>query len=321
MSFASPWFLLCLVVVPVAIWWYLGEQRHRARQAAAFAAAPVAPSALGAGPGWRRHVPIVFYGVALALLAVAIARPERTVAVPAEQATVVLVTDRSGSMEARDVAPDRLEAARRAVDRFLQRLPGEVRAALVAFNQRAEVLATPTTERGEIRDGLRSIQPSGGTATGDALAAALRLVRPRGASSAPAEAPPAAIVLLTDGVSVRGRDPVEVARQARRLRVPVYTVALGTPRGTIRVPRAGGGTQVRRVPPDPAGLRRIARASGGQAFEARDSERLDRVYEELGSRVGRKDEVREMTAGFAGAGFLLVLAGAAASLRLFGRLP
>lgn len=321
MSFGSPWFLLTLVVVPMAIWWYLGEERQRRAQAAAFAAPRVAASVLSSSPGWRRHVPLALYAVALTLLAVAIARPERTVSVPAEQATVVLVTDRSGSMEARDVAPNRLEAARRAVDRFLGRLPDRVRAALVAFNQRAETLVTPTTDRGEIRDGLRSIVPAGGTATGDALAAALRLVRPRGTESVGPEAPPAAVVLLTDGVSVRGRNPVSVAREARRMRVPVYTVALGTPRGTIRVRRADGTVETRRVPPDPDGLRAIARASRGQAFEARDAERLDRVYEDLGSRVGRRDEVREMTAWFAGAALLLILAGAAWSLRFFGRLP
>ncbi len=321
-SFGSPWLLLALAIVPLAAWWYVADQGRRRAQAAAFAAPAVSPSVLRDVPGWRRHAPIALYGVALALLGLALARPQRTVAVPAEQATVVLVTDRSGSMESRDVEPNRLDAARRAVDGFLDRLPRPVRAAAVAFNQRAEVLAAPTTDRDEIREALRTMTPAGGTATGDALASGLRLVRPRGTETG-AAAPPAAIVLLTDGVSVRGRDPVEVAREARRMRVPVYTVALGTPQGTIRVRRSGGqgGYETRRVPPDPDGLRAIAQASGGRAYEAQDAPRLDRVYEDLGSRVGRKDEEREMTGGFAGAALLLILAGGALSLRFFGRLP
>ncbi|HYF27370.1 MAG TPA: VWA domain-containing protein [Baekduia sp.] len=325
LAFASPWFLLALAAVPLALWWYVADQDRRRRQVAAFAAPAVAASALPRPPGWRRHVPVGFYGAALVLLAVALARPERTVSVPAEQATVVLIIDRSGSMEARDVQPDRLTAARRAVDRFLDRLPRQVRAAAVVFNQRAEVVTTPTTDREEVREGLATVQPSGGTATGDALAAALRLVRPRGTAPAPGEqAPPAAAVLLTDGVSVRGRPPQQVARQAKRLAVPVSTVALGTPQGTIRVPRStrrGGGTELRRVPPDPVGLREIARLSGGRPYEAQDAPKLDEVYEDLGSQVGRKQERRELTSALAGAALLLVLAGGGAALRLFGRLP
>ncbi|WP_205695771.1 VWA domain-containing protein [Conexibacter sp. SYSU D00693] len=321
LSFAEPWLLLGLLLVPLALWWYLIDQGRRRAQVSAFAAPAVAASAIRDRPGWRRHAPIACYALALALLGVALAKPERTVAVPSEQATVVLVTDRSGSMEARDVAPNRLDAARQAVSRFLDRLPRQVRAAAVAFNQRAEVIATPTVDRQELRDAFATLTPAGGTATGDALAAALRLVRPRGTESGP-EAPPAAVVLLTDGASVRGRDPVDVAREARRQRVPVYTVALGTQQGTIRVRRPGGqGTEVRRVPPDPASLRRIAAVARGEAFTAADAPRLDRVYEELGSRVGRQDERREMTAGVAGAALLFVLAGGALSLAFFGRLP
>ena len=170
-----------------------------------------------------------------------------------------------------------------------------------------------------MRDALDVLQPQGGTATGDALDLALRTARRPARPGA--KAPPAAIVLLTDGVSVRGKDPLAVARQARRLHVPVYTVALGTPGGTITVPRRGGGTSTVRVPPDPAGLRRIAQLSGGQAFSAQDAAQLDAVYKRLGSQVATERRPREITASFAAGALVALVAGGLLSLRWFGRLP
>lgn len=321
-SFAAPLWFLALALIPLAALAYAADQRRRRAQAAAFADPRTAPSALAAAPGRRRHVPFALYGLALVALVVALARPQATVAVPNEQATVVLVTDRSGSMQATDVAPDRLTVAQRAAFRFLDRLPRRVKAAAVAFNQRAEVIAAPTTDREEIKDAYRTLVPRGGTATGDALAAGLRLVRPRGAPTGRA-APPAAIILLSDGASVRGRDPVAVARDAARANVPIYAVALGTPQGTIRVPRPGGapGYETRPVPPDAQSLQQIAQLTKGRVYEARDAERLDRVYEELGSRIGKRDEKREVTAAAVGGGLLLLLMGGGFSLGWFGRLP
>ncbi len=136
-----------------------------------------------------------------------------------------------------------------------------------------------------------------------------------------AQPPPAAIVLLSDGKSVRGRDPVAVAEDARRAHVPVYTVALGTASGTIETPSSRGGTTTRRVPPDPATLRRIAQRSGGRAFTAQDAEGLDAVFERLGSQVARERRPRELTAAVAGGALGLLAIGAALSLRWFGRLP
>ena len=122
-------------------------------------------------------------------------------------------------------------------------------------------------------------------------------------------------------MSVKGKDPLAVARRARRLRVPVYTVALGTQGGTITVPRRGGGSSTVRVPPDPAGLRRIAQASGGRDFTAQDAAQLDAVYQRLGSQVATERRPREITASFAAGALVALVAGALLSLRWFGRLP
>ena len=145
--------------------------RRRRRAAAAWAAPADAGRRSRRGrPGWRRHVPMALFGLALAVLVVALARPQASVAVEVERASVVLVTDRSGSMEATDVPPSRLRAALAAADTFLRRVPKQVRVGAVAFNQHAATLQRPTTDRaGRAREARRARSRSGGTATGDAL--------------------------------------------------------------------------------------------------------------------------------------------------------
>ena len=195
---------------------------------------------------------------------------------PAEQATIVLAMDHSGSMMATDVAPSRLAAAREAGETFLDKVPERVRVGGVVFNHRAEAVASPTTDRDELRDALKAaMKPSGGTATGDALATSLAMVRTARA--------PGAIVLLSDGASTHGRDPLPLADEAKRLKIPIYTVALGTPSGTL--PNGDA------VPPDTATLREIASRSGGQAFTASESDALSAVYEQAG--FGGRDQEGE----------------------------
>jgi Ca-activated chloride channel family protein len=165
-------------------------------------------------------------------------------------------------------------------------------------------------------DGLRS---SGGTATGDALDSSLRLIAATDGDER--RRPPAAIVLLSDGESTHGRDPIPVARIAAKRKIPIYTVALGTDAGTIQVRRPDGTTATEQVPPDRDTLREIARISKGRYYEAADAPELSAVYERLGSQVSTRPEKREITAGFAAGAILLMLSGGAASLRWFGRLP
>ena len=297
MSFQSPLLLLALALIPLGLAAYLVAERRRRRAAAAFAAPGVMPSVAPRRPGWRRHAPPALYAVAMTALIVALARPQASVAVPVEQATIVLATDHSGSMQATDVAPSRLVAARAAGEAFLDQVPDDVRVGAVAFDHRARAVAAPTTDRAAVRDALRkALRPSGGTATGDALTSALGLAA-RGDAG---KRPPAAVVLLSDGASTHGRPPLPVADRARALGVPVYTVALGTAQGTIEVTGADGATRRQPVPPDTATLAQIAERSGGEAFTAADGDALSAVYERLGSEVATREEPREITAGFAG---------------------
>jgi len=312
-SFASPALLAGLLLVPLGVVLYLWSERRRRRAAAHFASPATMPSVAPRRPGWRRHAPMALYGLAMTALVVALARPQTSVAVPVEQASIVLATDHSASMAATDVAPSRLDAARAAGERFLEEVPDRVRVGAVAFNHQARAVGSPTLDRQAVRDGLRdALRPSGGTASGDALASALAMLR----GSGPRDRPPGAIVLLSDGSATHGRDPLPVADEARRLGVPVYTVALGTPEGTIEG-RDGSAVP---VAPDPEALRQIAERSGGRAFAAEDADALAEVYERLGSQVASREEEREVTAAFAGGAVVLLAAGALLSLRWFRRL-
>jgi Ca-activated chloride channel family protein len=319
-SFGAPLVLVGLVLIPAVIGSYVRHQRHRRRATAAFASPALLASVAPRRPGWRRHAPMAAFALALAVLIVAAAKPQKTVAVPVERASIMLATDVSGSMEATDVKPSRLVAARRAARQFINGVPRGVNIGIMAFNGRPRVLQSPTPERDDIETALNRLSPSGGTATGDAISAALRVLRqPTGINK---KIPPSAIVLLSDGASTKGKNPIAAAQEAKRAKIPVYTVALGTPAGTITVPRPGGagGTETRRVPPDPDSLAQVARASGGRSFTADNASDLKAVYQKLGSQLGTEKRKRQLTSSFAGGALVLLLVGAGMSLAWFGRL-
>lgn len=321
MSFASPAYLVALVAIAVLVLVYVRSERRRRARRDALISPALLPAVTPNLPGWRRHLPVAGYGLAATALVVGLARPQATVAVPVEQATVVVATDRSGSMLAEDVQPSRLVAAREAAETFLDAVPDDVRVGAVAFNHQPTVLQSPTRDHDVVLAALRTVKAAGSTATGDALASALDLVRQARAQSARpgAKASPAAIVLLSDGKSVRGRDALAVAEEARRAKVPVYTVALGTPGGTIESEDENGARVTRQVPPDPATLEQVAQRTGGEAFTIDDAEELERIYERLGSELATEDRKQEVTSAFAGGALLLVLLAAGGSIRWFGR--
>jgi Ca-activated chloride channel family protein len=334
-SFEFPVALLALALVPAAIATYVLAQRARPRYAARFTNLELLGAVVKETPRWRRHVPAALALAALTALVVAAARPHLTFAVAERRASVMLVTDVSGSMEATDVSPTRLQAARVAALAFTDALPDDARLGLATFSSTANLNVPPTVDRALVARALEAMEAGGGTAMGDGVAAALRALRevarrPAGEGDGDGgdrgrERPPAAVVLLSDGESTSGRDPIEVAQQARRLRVPVYTIALGTPDGTITLPPSvrgwSGGPRVLPVPPDPETLRQVARTTGGRFFDSADAGELRSIYDDLGRQVATERERREVTAGFAGVGAVLLLAGGALSLLWFGRLP
>ena len=318
MSFAAPLFLLGLLLVPALIAASVVARRRARRYAVRFTAAPSLRMAAAAasGPSRARHLPSALALAAVAALVLAMAKPQRTVAVPVERATIMLVTDHSRSMLATDVDPNRMRAAQGAARDFIDGLPAQIRIGAVAYSDAPDAVQAPTDDHGEARRIIDEQVADGGTATGDALQVALDTL---GQQRVAGQRVPAAIVLLSDGKTTIGRDPVEVARQARKLDVPIFTVSLGTSSAVVPNPNAGGPPLP--APPDPESMAEIAEASGGRAFTAEDELRLREIYDTLGSRLGTKQEKRESTVPFAVTGLLLLVGAAGASLRLSGRLP
>jgi Ca-activated chloride channel family protein len=321
-SFASPYVLLLLLALPILVGLYAGEQQRRRRAGQAFALQRMQPSVAPRRPRWRRHLPMLAFLFAMVILIAAAARPQRTTATPIERASIMLATDVSGSMTATDVAPNRLVAAKQAARAFIDKVPARVNVGVMAFNQTPTVLASPSTDREAARNAIAKMTPSGGTASGEAIATAVTVLRtnPKSQAGKNEQPAPAAIVLLSDGKSTSGRNAIQAARAAGSAGIRVYTVALGTDSGTITVPRKDGTTETKPVPPDPAALQQIADAAGGKSYTASTTARLSEVYEKLGSQLGHKQTKREITAEFAGGGLALLLLGGVMSLGWFGRL-
>jgi Ca-activated chloride channel homolog len=330
-SFGSPYFLLVLAIVPIAALIAVWFDRRRSRYAVAFTnlelLAAVAPARR---PLWR-WLPLALFLLALMLAAAAVARPRASISKPADQATVVLLVDVSGSMRAADVKPSRLGAAQSAMQKFVARVPKQVKVGLVSFSSGANELVIPTTDRSILGEGIDLLAPEAGTAIGDGLALAVQVAKvsvgsaPRGRSGKR----PAAIILLSDGAQTRGTlAPLQGADRARDAGIRVYTVALGTDHGSLGIGPFGGygfggGGQGRRFPvrPDPVTLAAIARDTGGKTYRAESAEKVSTIYKELGSSVVSRDATREISSWFAGAAALLLL-GSLGAARLTGeRLP
>jgi Ca-activated chloride channel family protein len=323
MTFREPVLLAGLLLIPIAFLAYVSLQRRGRRAAAAFANPALVPNLVTARPGWRRHVPPLLLACALAALIVALARPQRTVAAPQRAATVMMVTDVSGSMNATDVDPDRLTAAQKAARKLSDELPQPLRLGLVSFSDAPTVLVPPTTDRDTVNAGLDQLQAEGGTAMGLGLQRGLEIARTpvANASGTGTQRLPAVLVLLSDGKdTVGGISPLEVAQQAKAAGVKVFTIALGTPGGQVEVRDPFGYTQRIRVPPDTETLKEVARISGGRFFTAEDSGKLESIYANLGTRLSSKPVKHEVTFAFAGGALVLLLAGGGLSLAWFGKL-
>jgi Ca-activated chloride channel family protein len=312
-SFASPAWLAALLLVPLGIAAYVAARRRARRYAVRYPAAPTLLLAGAAVPTWRRHLPAVLALAAVASLALAMARPHHNVRVAVQKASIMLVTDHSGSMQATDVDPTRLAAAQRAARTFIDKLPGAVRVGAVAFSAAPDEVQAPTTDHDVARGVINRQIAFGATATGEALQAALDVL-----GTNPGH-PPSAIVLLSDGATTSGRDPLGVAQNARRAHIPIYTVALGTLGATVPNPNPFGAPLS--AAPDPQTLREIAQVTHATAFSAADGNGLNAIYQRLGSQLGSRARSQEITAAFAVGGLLLLLGASGLSLRSSGRLP
>jgi Ca-activated chloride channel homolog len=337
MSFGHPLLLLTLLVVPaIYVLWRLAERR-RMRYAVAYTNVDVLATVVG-GRDWRRFLPLVLFLAALAALCVAVARPHAKTLVLRDRATVILVIDASRSMHASDIKPTRLLAAQQAVGTFLERVPKRLRVGLIAFSGYPVVVAPPTTDHDLVRQSLTDVGnvAGGGTAIGDALAAAVDLGKRSlsgngNLADVRTQTPTrglVSILFLSDGAQTRGAlEPLEGAQLAKQAGIPVYTIALGTPNGRLRMDfsfGSGPGSSFTRtvpVPPDPTTLREIAQVSGGKFFAARSSGAVRSAYASLGSSLGRRPGETEITYGFVAAAAGLLLAAGLLSVAWAPRIP
>ncbi|HUA47050.1 MAG TPA: VWA domain-containing protein [Solirubrobacteraceae bacterium] len=314
MNFASPLWLAALAIIPIVVAASVAARRRARRYAVRFPAVSTLRLAAAGGRSWRRHLPAVFALAAMAALALALARPRMSYSAPVDKASVMLVTDHSGSMAATDVQPTRLAAAERAANTFIDQLPANALVGAVAFSSSPDAAQAPSANHALARAIIDGQSAGGATDTGDALALALQLLH-----GADAKHPPSAIVLLSDGAANAGVNVTMVASQAAHDRIPIDTVALGTPDGTLPSPEPFGAPIA--VPPDPQLMQEIAELSGGRSFDAQDAGTLSSIYKQLGRQLGSVTRKRDVTAEFAVGGLVFLLFAAATSTRFSARLP
>jgi Ca-activated chloride channel family protein len=229
----------------------------------------------------------------------------------------VVTIDISLSMEAEDVEPNRLEAAKGAAVQFVNSLPPKFNVALVTFAGTATTVVPPTIDRGAVTAAITALVPQASTAIGEGIytsLAALAQVPPD--PDNPKAVVPARIVLLSDGKTQVGRPSEEAAQAAKAQSVPIYTIAYGTADGYIEI---GGRREP--VPVDRAELARVSRISGGEAYTATSAGELKEVYEDIGSSVGKEKVDREVTSRYAGFGLGFAILAALGMISLGARWP
>ena len=340
MDFLSPgllWLLAALPALPMLYLWLLRRPGKPALRFSNLEAARVAT-----GPNWRRHVPPAIVFAAVALLTLALARPIAPVTLPWSKSTILLAIDISRSMRVDDVKPSRMVAAQEAAKAFLAEVPPNIEVGLVTFAGTAHVAQQATLERPPVVAAIDAIQMQIGTAIGNAIVVCLSELFPDhgldvgeltyGARSAPRPAekgppqpftpvPPgsyasAAIILLSDGRRTMGVDTLDAARMAAERGVRIDVIGLGTPDGHASM---GEGMAIYLQLDEPT-LREVARMTGGEYHQAATAEALRNVYLNLGSTLQLRKRDTELTALFAGAAAIVLLAGMALSWRWFGRL-
>ena len=280
--FLDPYYLLLLLLLPPLAWWY-AARGGRALGTVRYPAVERLLRADRRRTGRWRHLPFGLRLCALALLAIAFARPQAGVTaenVATDGIDVVLVLDLSSSMLAEDLEPNRIGAARQVAADFVRGRRND-RIGLVVFAGEAFTQAPLTLDHRVVTTLIEELEVGvveDGTAIGMGLATAVkRLAGSRAESKV--------IVLLTDGRNNRGAvDPATAARMARALGVRIYAVGAGA-RGIARVPvddpLFGRRYASMQVDVDDETLEEMASLTGGRYFRATDRESLERVYEEI----------------------------------------
>ncbi|MGH8802020.1 MAG: VWA domain-containing protein [Casimicrobiaceae bacterium] len=349
MRFLWPEALWFLALLPLAVAAYIWLLKRRKRAALRYASLAFVREAMTPGRTLRRHLPALLFLAALTLLIVAIARPAAIITLPTDHETIILAIDVSGSMRADDIKPTRLAAAQAAARAFVNDQPSNVDIGIVSFAGTAAVVQAPTQNRNDLLAAVDRLQLQRATAVGSGLLVALKLIDPsvqfdlrlsnprldtgdanhdltlderRRAANPPARpmAPgsntSAAIILLTDGQTTTGPDPIEAARMAADRGVRVYTVGIGTVGGAV----IGWEGWSMRVRLDEDTLKAIAQLTRADYYFAGTAEDLSRVYKGMNAKMVLQKKETELTALVAAAAALLLLVAAGLSVAWFNRI-
>ena len=326
MTFLWPEFLWLLLAVPASVALYVAILRMKRKTALRYASLSLVKEALGNGAGWRRHLPPAVLLVALAAMIAAIARPAAVITLPTSHETVILALDVSGSMRASDVEPTRIEAAQAAARAFVNEQARSTRIGVVAFAGSAALVQPPTSNRTDVLAAIDQLQLQHATAVGSGILVSLKAIfpdlefdlrrKPEVAPVPPGSYTSAAIILLTDGQTTAGPDPVEAARLAGERGVRVFTVGVGTDNGQILT---GEGWSMR-VQLDEEPLRAIADLTRAEYFYAGNAMDLKKVYQSLRSKLVMEKKQTEITAIFSALAAATVLLSATLSLLWFNRI-
>ena len=317
LAFLAPDRLLILLIIPALILAYIFASLRKNRRGMWFTNTSMLDVVVPKQSQWRRHLAVALSLLSLITLTAAFARPKTQVDVPRERATVVLVIDASQSMQATDVKPTRLDAAKQAAIDFVKKLPEKYNVSVVSMAGASAVLVPPTTAHNTVENAINSIQLQDSTAIGEGIATALRALQqaPKDPKN-PNSIAPGAIVLLSDGSNTTGRSPQQAAAEARTAKVPIYTIAYGTENGYVDLEG-----KREPVPVDHQEMKQIAAATNGDYFAAATAEQLKKVYENIGSDVGYEKADREVTARFAGYGLALAVLAALGAISLGAKWP
>jgi Ca-activated chloride channel family protein len=350
MTLLWPEMLWLMLAVPAIVIAYLLVLRRKKKIALRYASLSMVQQAMGASRRLRRHIPPLIFLLALISMLIAISRPAAVVTLPYQYETVILAIDASGSMRAADVSPTRIAAAQAAARSFVADQPRSTRLAVVSFAATASVVQPPTLNREDVLAALDRIQLQRGTAIGSGILVSLKILfpdlefdlrssnpRPGGAREAsrgtpidapgkgqPADSKPAqpgsyasaAVILLSDGQTTAGPDPIEAAKMAAERGVRVFTVGIGTVSGEI----LGAEGWSMRVRLDEEALKTIANVTKAEYFYAGTASDLSKIYKTLNSRLVLEKKATEVTALFAAAGAVFALLSGLLSLLWFNRI-
>jgi len=343
MSFLWPDLLWSLAVVPLLVALYFWALSRRKKVAVRYAGLVLVREAAGA-QRWRRHVPPLLLLLAITTLLLAVARPTAVVTLPSKHETVILTMDVSGSMRASDVAPTRLGAAQLAARSFVEQQPRSTRVGIVTFGGGAALVQPPTQSRDDLLQAIDRFELQRGTAVGSGILMSLKTIFPdeeielpsfdarKAATATSLDAPhrPAAepamrvapgsftsavVILLSDGQTTTGPDPLEAAKLAADHGVRIYTVGIGTPNGEILI---GDGWSMR-VRLDEEALKAIAKTTDAEYFYAATADDLKKVYDSLNSKLVFETRDTEITSLFAAVAAALAVVSALLSMLWFNR--